>query len=78
MSDNRLNSATDVAEKVMMSVPVVTASAGLMTIFDLMAKALGCVASAVGIYVSLAIYKQRTEMFALRKKEIKGEDNGIS
>lgn len=53
-----------------------TFGTGIMTALEVLPTVLGCGASSVGIYVTLALYFKKSRIYDLQQKALEDDDNG--
>lgn len=79
MSAELQQSATNALDIGVKTASGFTISTGFLTMVELLPQLLGCVASTVGIYVTIALYVKKSRIYKLQESELKrhedAEDN---
>ena len=75
MNESLQKSATDVLDMSVKTASGTTIGTGLLTAFNVLPQLLGGVASLVGIYVTIMLYRKKSRIYKLQEEELRRRGN---
>lgn len=70
MSAELQQSATDVLSLSANAASATTISTGILTALSVLPQVFGCIASLVGIYVTVMLYRKKSRVYKLQEKDL--------